>query len=85
MDYMMAGKPILHSVSAGNDPVAEVGCGIAVPPNDSVAIANAALEISRMSLSEKLTMGQKGEDFIRQERSYKVLANQFLKVIAPDV
>jgi hypothetical protein len=27
MDYMMAGCAVLHSVEAGNDPVAEAGCG----------------------------------------------------------
>ena len=30
MDYMMAGRAVLHSVDAGNDPVAEAGCGVAV-------------------------------------------------------
>ncbi len=32
MDYMMAGCPVLHSVEAGNDPVAEAGCGLTVAP-----------------------------------------------------
>lgn len=82
MDYMMASKPVLHSVAAGNDPVAEVGCGITVPPNDPAAIAKAALALAGMSPEEKRTMGQKGEQFIRQARSYDVLAKQFLEVIA---
>ena len=30
MDYMMAGRAVLHSVEAGNDPVAEAGCGVTV-------------------------------------------------------
>lgn len=81
MDYMMAGKPVLHSVSAGNDPVTEVGCGISVSPNDPTAIAKAALELGAMTSEEKQAMGQKGEAFIRAERTYEVLAQQFLKVI----
>jgi glycosyltransferase involved in cell wall biosynthesis len=85
MDYMMAGKPILHSVSAGNDPVTEVGCGITVPPNDAVAIANAAMALGAMSPEEKHAMGQKGTAFICAERTYEVLAQQFLKVIAPNI
>jgi hypothetical protein len=32
MDYMMARCVVLHSVEAGNDPVAEAGCGLTVPP-----------------------------------------------------
>jgi glycosyltransferase involved in cell wall biosynthesis len=38
MDYMMAGKPIVHAVCAGNDPVGEAGCGITVPPDDVKAV-----------------------------------------------
>jgi hypothetical protein len=30
MDYMMAGRAVLHSVEAGNDPVAEAGAGLTV-------------------------------------------------------
>ena len=35
MDYMMAGRAVLHSVEAGNDPVAEAGCGVTVAPQDA--------------------------------------------------
>lgn len=85
MDYMMAGKPIVHSVAAGNDPVAEVGCGITVRPNDPEAIAEAVLFLAAMSPEEKWKMGQKGNAFIRAERTYEVLAQHFLKAMAPNV
>jgi glycosyltransferase involved in cell wall biosynthesis len=81
----MAGKPVLHSVAAGNDPVTEVGCGITVAPNDPTAIAKAALALAAMTSEERQAMGQKGEAFIRAERTYGVLAQQFLKVIATHV
>ena len=84
MDYMMAGKPILHSVAAGNDPVTEVGCGITVPPNQPAAVASAALSLSAMSPQEQQTMGQRGKAFIRSQRSYEILAAQFLRDIALD-
>ena len=35
MDYMMAARAVLHSVEAGNDPVAEAGCGLTVAPQDA--------------------------------------------------
>jgi glycosyltransferase involved in cell wall biosynthesis/SAM-dependent methyltransferase len=80
-DYMMAGKPIIHSVAAGNDPVEEVGCGVTVPPNDPAAIAKAALELGAMPSKDKQAMGQKGRSFIRAERTYEILAQQFLEMI----
>ncbi|MGS0758274.1 glycosyltransferase WbuB, partial [Roseateles sp. GG27B] len=35
LDYLMARRPVLHSVEAGNDPVAEAGAGLTVPPQDA--------------------------------------------------
>lgn len=84
-DYMMAGKPIIQSIRAGNDPVTEVGCGITVAPNDPGAIAKAAMALGAMTSEEKQAMGLKGEAFIRAERTYVVLAAEFLKIIASSV
>ena len=39
MDYMMGRCAVLHSVAAGNDPVAEAGCGLTVPPQSPAAVA----------------------------------------------
>ena len=78
MDYMMAGKPVVHSVSAGNDPVTEAGCGITVPPGDIVAVVDAVLELAAMSQSARNCMGQAGKTAILQNQTYKVLAKRFL-------
>jgi len=32
MDYMMAARPIVCAVDAGNDIVSEAGCGITIQP-----------------------------------------------------
>ena len=45
MDYMMAGRPIIQAIDAGNDMVSESGCGLTVPPEDPKAIANAVLQL----------------------------------------
>ncbi len=45
MDYMMAGCAILHSVEAGNDPVAGAVCGLTVPPESPQAIADGLLQL----------------------------------------
>ncbi len=36
---------VLHAVEAGNDPVAEAGCGVTVAPQDARAVANGLLKM----------------------------------------
>lgn len=81
MDYMMAGKPIVHSVSAGNDPVSEVGCGFTVPPGDVQEVANAILKIANLPVEQRKHMGSKGKRFIMTHRLYPALAEKFLNAI----
>ena len=81
MDYMMAGKPIIHAVEAGNDPVQDAGCGISVPPEDPQAIADAIRTLASMSVAEREAMGQRGKEYIMKHHDYKILAKQFLKVL----
>lgn len=78
MDYMMAGKPIVHSVLAGNDLVQEAQCGISVPPCDAQAIAEAIRTLSRMSAQERQTLGNNGKSYARSRLSYQVLAQSFI-------
>jgi glycosyltransferase involved in cell wall biosynthesis len=79
MDYMMAGKPIVHSVSAGNDPVMEVGCGLTVPPADPAAVAQAVRQLVQLDSQALQKMGSLGKQFVIEHRAYPTLAKQFLK------
>jgi len=76
-DYMFAAKPIIHSVEAFNDAVAESGCGISVEPENSEVVAKAILELQRMSSAEREAMGQRGKSFVIQHHSYHNLAKAF--------
>jgi glycosyltransferase involved in cell wall biosynthesis len=82
MDYMMAGLPILHSVEAGNDPCAECGCGMTVPPEDPTAIAEAILAFQVMSKADRAKMGSQGRDYVLQNHTYPVLASKFLAAMS---
>jgi glycosyltransferase involved in cell wall biosynthesis len=82
IDYMMAGKPVVMAIAAGNDPVAEAGCGISVPPNDTAAIAQAVLRLTKMTTEARASMGMAGRRFILENQTYRVLAKRFLDVIA---
>jgi glycosyltransferase involved in cell wall biosynthesis len=78
MDYMMAGCAVLHSVEAGNDPVAESGCGLTVAPESAEAVAQGLRKMAAMSAQERHAMGQRGREFVLANHSYPVLAQRFL-------
>jgi len=80
-DYMMAGKPIIHAISAGNDPVAESGCGISIPPEDSYAIAKAIKKLMNIPSSELEEMGRRGRKYVINNHDYRILAKRFLEAI----
>jgi glycosyltransferase involved in cell wall biosynthesis len=88
MDYMMAERPVLHSVEAGNDPVAEAGCGITVAPQDAAAVANGLLKMLALAPAARAVMGHRGREFVLKKHTYPVLAKRFLDalgaVIRPD-
>lgn len=78
MDYMMAGRPIIHAVSAGNDPVAEAGCGITVKSGDVNAISHAVIHLLKLTPQERDEMGKNGKRFILHNQTYEKLAKKFL-------
>lgn len=78
MDYMMAGCAVLHSVEAGNDPVAESGCGLTVAPESPQAVVEGLRALMRRSPEERLAMGRRGREHVIAHHSYPVLARRFL-------
>ncbi len=82
MDYMMAGVPVLHSVDAGNDPVAEAGCGLTVTPEAPDAVALGLRQLAALSADERRAMGRRGNEFVRAHHSYAVLARRFIDALA---
>lgn len=79
MDYMMAGKPILHSITAGNDLVQEAHCGISVPAEDIDAIAEAVKRLMSMDKDELSVLGKNGKEYVIKHHDYKVLAEKFIE------
>lgn len=81
MDYMMAGRAVLHSVEAGNDPVAEAGSGLTVAPESAGAVAEGLLALSRCTPQERQAMGARGRAFVVAHHSYRVLAQRFVDAV----
>jgi glycosyltransferase involved in cell wall biosynthesis len=80
MDYMMAAKPVIFAIDAGNDMVADANCGISIEPEDSTAIAQAAQKLAFLSKEELKEMGQRGKEYILENNEYDVLSEKFLSV-----
>lgn len=78
MDYMMAGKLILHSVTAGNDLVQDAHCGISVPAEDVDAVVEAVKKLMRMDKTELSALGANGKEYVIKHHDYKVLAEKFI-------
>jgi len=81
MDYLMARCPVLHSVEAGNDPVAEAGAGLTVPPESASAVAEGLLKLAATPADERRAMGERGRAFVLANHTYPVLAQRFLDAV----
>jgi len=81
MDYMMAGRPVVMAIAAGNDPVSEAGCGLTVQPEDPQAIVQGIRSLLQLSEDERTIMGQRGRKFVMGNHTYPVLAQRFLDIL----
>jgi glycosyltransferase involved in cell wall biosynthesis len=78
MDYMMAAKPIIQAIRAGNDMVAESRCGITVAPENARAVADAIVMLMQKSPDARQSLGLKGREYVMAHHDYKILASRFL-------
>ncbi len=81
IDYMMAAKPIIQAIDAGNDMVAEANCGLSVEPENPQMLANAIRDLMGREVEDLLVLGNNGREFALKNHTYKELAQQFLKIM----
>jgi len=77
-DYMLSGKPIICGINTPFNVVAESGCGIVIPPQDSAAIATAVNTLRNLSEEERRVMGERGRNYVLKNNTYEILAKKFL-------
>ena len=82
IDYLMAGRAVLHSVEAGNDPVAEAGAGLTVAPEDAQAVAQGLLQLAALAPERRAEMGARGRAFAMAHHAYPVLAQRFIEALS---
>ncbi len=79
-DYMMAAKPILMSINSSNDPVDEAKCGITVSSGTAKDIADALRQLLQKTDLELERLGKNGQNFVKENNSYQVLADRFINI-----
>lgn len=84
IDYMMAARPVLHAVEAGNDPVRDAGCGLTVAPEDPDAVATGILALQGMAPAARADLGSRGRAYALAHHTYPVLGRRFLTALAGD-
>lgn len=80
-DYMMSGRPIIHSVDAANDWVKDADCGISIDAEDVNGIAKAIKEISSWPESKLNETGNRGMKYCKEHFEYGKLAKEFIDCI----
>ncbi len=76
-DYMAAGKPVLASLSASNNPVSEAGAGLSSEAGRADLLAQSIQQFTRLTREERREMGQCGRDYVCRQHDYAVLAQKF--------
>jgi glycosyltransferase involved in cell wall biosynthesis len=78
MDYMMAARPVLMSIDAGNDIVSDAGCGLTVNAEDPLIVADAIKKLLTIDDAQREEMGRRGHAFVLERHTYPLLAQKFL-------
>jgi len=81
MDYMMAARPVVCAIDAGNDIVGEAGCGLTIAPEDPQALLAAVRWMQQATPTERERMGRAGRRHVEQRHLYPVLADRFLRAL----
>lgn len=82
MDYMLAGKPVICAIKAGNDIVTEAGCGISIEPENPGELMKALSTLKNKDRAQLAAMGKNGRDYILAHHDYSKLAAQMSAILA---
>lgn len=75
-DFMAAGKPVIASVKAPDNPVEKAQCGLIVPPRNPYALAEAIVKLYEMTPEERENMGRCGQEYVAKHHDISRLAGR---------
>lgn len=80
-DAMLAGRPVVASYTAGNDPIGDAECGITVPAEDVDALVGALRRMRDLTPADRERLGHNGRAFVLREHDYSTIADRFVETI----
>ena len=81
IDYMLSGTPIIGSYNGYKSMINESGCGEFIMPNDEDEILRKIYKYKSMSTKQRDRIGEKGKEWIFENRSYEKLINSLTEII----
>jgi len=81
IDYMVAGKPIIASYTGYPSMINEACCGTYVEAKNINALKNEIIRYYKMPEEELKEIGQRGREWILNNRNYSKLAQEYLSII----
>lgn len=75
-DFMAAGKPVLSSAAAPDNPVDIAKCGFVLPPHSPEALAEAIIRLYQMPPEEREAMGRRGRAYVEEHHDIRKLAQR---------
>lgn len=77
-DCLLAGRPIIFAVEEPERIVETIGAGIACKAESPIELANAIKQLKSKPTQELNAMGQRGRNWVIENRDYRKLAKEFL-------
>ncbi len=81
IDYMASKKPIIACYSGYQSMINESNCGYFVPAEDAQKLVDKIRELKNTPYTERNLIGARGLSWLLKNRSYKKLADDYLKFI----
>ncbi|XOF34028.1 MAG: glycosyltransferase family 4 protein [Candidatus Electrothrix sp. YB6] len=79
-DYLMAGKPVISALVAGNNPAQEADAGITVQPYSPNELHLALKKLYEMSPAERQAMGERGKTYALRKLDWSVLGRAYADI-----
>lgn len=77
-EYLISGKPIIHSYSGSCDPIKKCNAGISVKAENCEELATAILKMSSFSSGELTEMGARGKEEAQITYSYSSICEKLI-------